>query len=223
MPTALLCAATAQPAFATHGSIAAKHRRVVCQRQTGHTILRRGPVRLFKRSGAVYGCLMGHRSTWQLWASSGDPFEAMSGSVSQVAGRYVAFASRASNQYTYGRAVEVEDLGSGASYTIAEINEEMNIHVTGEPPTPGPWPLEAFRLGPDGRTARLYATYTPPTAGLAERSASPSGQVLDLIGFNGSRQQLATSGPGEIAPSSLAYDGQTVRWTRAGAAESAGV
>jgi hypothetical protein len=180
-------------------------------------------VRVFKRSGTVYGCLIGSRVAQQLWTSSGDPFQAASGAVRQVAGRFIAFVSEGSNQYTRSRAVDVVDLGNGRGYTIAEIEEEMSLHVTGEPPTPGPWPLQTFVLGPDGRTARLYNTYVPPTSALVQATASPAGQVLDLIGFNGLVRQLATSAPGGIPASSLAYDGHTVTWTHDGSSESASV
>jgi hypothetical protein len=87
--------------------------------------------------------------------------------------------------------------------------------ASGEPPTPGPWPLEAFALGSDGRTARLYATF--PTHPNPSYSAAPSGQVLDVIGFHRFRRQLTVSGPGGIAPTSLSYRDHTVTWTQNGA------
>jgi hypothetical protein len=76
--------------------------------------------------------------------------------------------------------------------------------------------VEAFTLGPDGRTARLYDTF----AANASPSATPTGQVLDLIGFHHFRRQLATSSPGGIVPASLAYDGHTVTWTQNGSLQS---
>jgi hypothetical protein len=221
--TAVLYLAGAEPSLGARPHVAVRHGGAICQRKRGHTILHRGVVRLFKGSGTVYGCLRGSRRAWQLWGVSGDPFQAMSGAARQVAGPFVAFLSESSNQYTRWRTLAVEDLRSGASYPIADWEEEMGIHVTAQPPTPGPWPLDAFRLGPDGRTARLYNTYVPPTSALAESMASPAGQILDLIGFDDLQRQLATSAPGGIVSSSLSYDGHTVTWTHNGSVESASV
>jgi hypothetical protein len=91
--------------------------------------------------------------------------------------------------------------------------------ASGDPATPGPWPLEAFALGSDGRTARLYATF--PAHPNPSYDAARSGQVLDLIGFHRFRRQLAVSGPGGIAATSLSYRGHTVTWTQNGAPSSA--
>jgi hypothetical protein len=85
-------------------------------------------------------------------------------------------------------------------------NERKETHkssgeASGEPPTPGPWPLEAFALGSNGRPARLYATFS--TRANLSYNAAPSGQLLAMIGFHRFRRRLAVSGPGEIAGTSF--------------------
>jgi hypothetical protein len=185
------------------------HLHSACQRRHGKTILRRGVVRVFKTSGAVYGCVEGSPR-----------IVALEGSIKQVAGRFLAVEESQSDQYGFEASLAVVDLRSGRSYSVASLSQPMWGEASGEPPTPGPWPLEAFALGSDGRTARLYATFsTHPNPG---DNASPSGQVLDLIGFHRLRRRLAVSGPGEIAATSLSYRDHTVTWTQNGAPRSAG-
>jgi hypothetical protein len=200
---------------------AARHRAIVCQRERGRTILRRGVVRVFKASGTVYGCVKGSSKAWTLWETEMHLTQSKGGAVKQVAGRYVAVETNSENQYGFDHSIDVFDLRDGASYSVAWVAGELGGLTRGEPPTPGPLALEAFVLAPDGRTARLYDTLAPPpNAGAA---AIPTGQVLDLIGFHHFRSQLATSAPGGIEPASLAYDGHTVTWTQNGAPQSASV
>jgi hypothetical protein len=186
----------------------AKHKHLRCQRQHGKTILRRGVVRIFERSGAVYGCLEGSVRIVEL-----------GGSVEQVAGPFVAEEGSQSDQYRYTASLEVVDLRSGRSYVVASLEQPIWGEASGEPATPGTWPLEAFVLGSDGRTARLYDIF--PKHPNPSYDAVPSGQVLDLIGFHHFRRQLAVSGPGEIAAASLSYRDHTVTWTQNGAPRSA--
>ena len=69
-----------------------KHHTIRCQHLRGHTILRRGSVRVFTASGTVYGCLAGRKLAWGLWESEHNLTQARTGSVRQVAGRFLAFA-----------------------------------------------------------------------------------------------------------------------------------
>ena len=186
----------------------ARHKHLRCQRQHGKTILRRGLVRIFESSGALYGCLEGSVRIVEL-----------RGSVEQVAGPFVAEEGSQSDQYRYTASLEVVDLRSGRSYVVASLEQPIWGEASGEPQTPGPWPLEAFALGSDGRTARLYDTFS--TNPNPSYKAAPTGQVLDLIGFHHLRRQLAVSGPGEIAATSLSYQDHTVTWTQNGATHSA--
>jgi hypothetical protein len=208
-----LVACGAQSSSAASGGggvtgVVAKHKQLRCQRQPGKTILRRGVVRVFEISGAVYGCVQGSLRIVEL-----------GGSVEQVAGPFVADEGSQSDQYRYTASLEVVDLRSGRSYVVASLEQPMWGEASGEPSTPGPWPLEAFALGSDGRTARLYTTF--PTHPNPSYNAAPTGQVLELIGFHRFRRQLAASGPGEIAATSLSYRDHTVTWTQNGAPRSA--
>jgi hypothetical protein len=203
--------AEATPVSAAAAANRAKHdRAVLCQRRHGDTILRRGIVRVFGSSGAVYGCVQGSVRVVEF-----------GGSVEQVAGRFVAEEVSKSDQYRYEAWLAVVDLRSGRSYLVASLEQPMWGEASGEPPTPGPWPLEAFALGSDGRTARLYATFS--TNPNPSYNAAPTGQVLDLIDSHHLRRQLAVSGPGGIAPRSLSFRDHTVTWTQNGAPCSASV
>jgi hypothetical protein len=176
----------------------------------------------FKSGGAAYGCVRGSRHAWALWQASHNLYEARSGALTQVNGRFVAVTISSSSQYGASRELAVFDLSSGESYALASISEEEFGHrVIGEPPTPGPWPLEASALGPDGRSARLYDTYAP-SAG-TDYTATATGQVVDLVGLHHFHRQLATSGPGAIVPSSLSYDGHTVSWSESGSPQAVSV
>jgi hypothetical protein len=201
-------AALARPASA------AERRAAVCQHVPGRTLLRRGHVRVFRASDVVYGCVNGSESAWPLWQSS----LRQSGSVAEVNGRFVAVRSRTSDQYEFDLSLDVVDLRSGRRYSIAWESEPLGGGVAGDPSTPGPWPIEAFVLGPDGRTIRLYDKLI---AGASQYSGTVVGQVLNVIGFHHLNRQLATSPPGAIASASLAYDGHKVTWTQNGSPQSA--
>jgi hypothetical protein len=218
----LLVVVTAADA-ASPGRVAetASHRSVVCQHKRGRTILRRGVVRVFKRQGTVYGCVNGSKRAWSLWETQNYLTQSKGGAVKQVAGPYVAVAASTNNQYGFEQSLAVSNLRTGASYAVASVAGELSGVTSGEPATPGPWPLETFVLGPDGRTARLYDTFAPPPN--ANTAAPVTGQVIDLIGFHRFRRQLATSAPGGIARASLGYDGRTVAWTQNGTPQSASV
>jgi hypothetical protein len=219
---ALLTFATGAEAVSHHGAAAAaKQRGVRCQHQRGRTIVRRGVVRVFKRGGTVYGCVQGSKRAWALWETQNYLTQSKGGAVKQVAGPFVAVEASTNNQYGFEQSAAVYDLRSGASYAIAHVAGELAGPTSGEPATPGPWPLETFVLGPDGRTARLYDTFAPPPN--PSTAAPVTGQVLDLIGFHHLRRQLATSAPGGIARTSLGYDGHTVTWTQNGTPQSASV
>jgi hypothetical protein len=194
----------------------AKRRAPVCQRIPGHTMMRRGEVRIFRASGVVYGCVKDSGSAWPLW----EPSPRQSGSVAQVNRQFAAVESRTSDQYKFDVSLDVVDLRSGRSYSIASESEPLGGGVAGDPSTPGPWPIEAFVLGSDGRTVRLYEKFT---AGASEYSGTVVGQVMDVIGFHNFDRRLATSPPGGIAPGSLAYDGPRVTWTQDGTRHTASV
>lgn len=193
--------------------------RVSCGHLRGHTILRHGAVRVFRASGTVYGCLDGRAKAWQLWETESLVTQAKGGAVEQVAGRFLAFGRISSSQYGFSNSSEVVNLASGATYTIGLlVGEEGNL--TASPPSPGPQPLEAFRLGPDGRTLRLYATFRASAKPVS--NAAPSGQVLEVIGFHGYHRPLVSCGPGQIARGSLTYNGRTIGWKQNGVEHSAG-
>jgi len=194
----------------------AQRRAAVCQRRPGHTMMRRGEVRVFRASGVVYGCVKGSLSAWPLWRAS----RRQSGSVAQVNRQFVAVDSRASDQYAFDASLRVFDLRSGRSYSIASESEPLSGGATGDPSTPGPWPVEKFVLGPDGRAVRLYERFT---AAANDYSGTVIGQVLDVIGFHKSARRLATSPPGGIAPGSLTYDGHMVTWTQDGTRRAASI
>jgi hypothetical protein len=155
----------------------------------------------------------------ELWQTEAGGYGGNAGSVKQVAGRFVAVEASQGDQYGFEESLTVVDLRSGSEYSVASLSQPIWGEASGEPATPGPWPLEAFALGSDGRTARLYATFS--THPNPSYDAAPSGQVLDLIGFHHLRRQLAVSGPGEIAATSLSYQDRTVTWTQKGAPRSA--
>ncbi len=190
-----------------------KDRTPACQHQPGHTTFRRGKVRVFSRAGDVYGCLIGDTRRVLLWVNLME----QQSSVKQVAGRYVAVESIVNNQYTYARSLSMIDLANGAGYSIGSLNWPLGGESSGDPRTPGPWPLEAFVLGANGRTARLYGTF----AAGASSSAHPTGQVLDVIGYRHFNRTIATTGASAISPASLTYNGREVTWTQDGAAHSA--
>jgi hypothetical protein len=174
-------------------------------------------VRIFSHSGDVYGCVNGSTRRVWLWETQAES----SGSVTQVAGRFVAVNWMRGDQYEYDRYVDVVDLRSASSYSIAEVTEPISGTPEGNPPTPGPWPLDGFALGSDGRTARLYDTYAANTSSMY--NSAPVRQVLDLVGFHNYRRQLATGDPGAIMPGSLAYHDHTVTWTQDGAPRAVSV
>ena len=194
----------------------AEQRAAVCQRIPGRTMMRQGEVRIFRASGVVYGCVNGSQSAWALW----QPSPTLSGSVAQVNRQFVAVKSQTSDQYEFDASLAVVDLRSGRSYPIASESEPLDGPVTGNPSTPGPWPIEAFALGSDGLAVRLYERFT---AGTSEQSATVVGQVLDVIGFQHLHRWLATSPPGEIAPVSVHYEGHKVTWTQDGSRHAANV
>jgi hypothetical protein len=201
--------------------VLAKHKQlhILCERRHGKTILRRGVVRVFKTSSGAYGCVEGSLRIVSLWGMGPEDWGVSGFPVKQVAGRFIAVQFSAESQYEYAAWVTVVDLRSGSSYTVASLSQPTDEEASGEPPTPGPWPLEAFALGSDGRTARLYDTFS--THPNPSYEAARTGQVLDLVGFHHFRRQLAVSGPGVIAAMSLSYNNQTVTWTQNGAPQSA--
>jgi len=169
---------------------------------------------VFRVKGDVFGCVPGHTRRVALWVKLPE----QRSELDRVAGPYVAVGSTTSNQYTYDRSLYVYDLLNGASYAVAGLSSPMPAlgQTTGSPATPGPWPIEAFALSRDGRTARLYATY----AAGANASAQPDGQLLDVIGPHHFHHTLATTAAGAIAPASLTYHHGTVTWTQGGMDES---
>jgi hypothetical protein len=207
------------PAARRGAASSAAHHAVVCQHRRGHTILRRGAVRVFKASGpiypTVYGCLEGSTRAVPLWevVPGPGPSPDKTGSVKHVAGRFVAVETSTSNQYEYNQALEVFDLRSGASYGISGVQEPID-----EPGGMGAPRLETYVLADNGRTAALYATFA--AAGTSSGS-TPTGQLLEVLGFHDFHQVLATTGPNTIAPASLTFNGQTVSWTQNGEQHSA--
>jgi hypothetical protein len=198
----------------------AAHRPVACQHQAGHTILRRGVVRVFKQVGPdgalVFGCVKGSTRAVMLWEVGPEVAPGVvetSGSVGQVAGRFVAVEATTSNQYEYNSSIEVFDLRSGAHYPIEAVREPID---EGAPP----WAprLERYVLAGDGRTVRLYGPPVSATGapGAPGAPTTPAPQTLDLLGFHHFERQLATGPPGAIAPASLAVHGATVTWTQNG-------
>jgi hypothetical protein len=194
-------------------SRAARPAGIACQRKPGRTVLGRGAIRIFRQSRDVYGCLTGKTRRVLLWVEL--PEQQIS--VAGTAGHDVAVQSVVSNQYTYERSIDVVNLANGTGYSIAGLSWPIDGTPTASPATPGPWPLEAFALGPTGLSARLYATF----AAGSSPAAQPSGQVLDVIGPHGYDRTLATTAAGAIAPSSLAYHGHTVSWVQNGVTQSA--
>lgn len=95
----LTSGASAASAHATSAPAASSvtHHAVVCQRQRGRTILHRGVVRVFKAAGpsypAVYGCVEGSTRRvllWEVGAEIPGAGPERTGSLKQVAGRFVA-------------------------------------------------------------------------------------------------------------------------------------
>jgi hypothetical protein len=197
----------------------AKRRGVSCQRKHGHTIFRHGIVRAFKCSGTVFGCVDGSTSAWPLWGSTDEPYETVSGSILQVSGRFVAFETETGVKGTNDWSIDVMDLRSGAGYPVASWSQVLPFD---EPPSPVKSPLQAFVLGPDGRTACLEEVFDANVAPSASEPF-PTRQVLVLLGFHHFHRRLAISTPGGIVPGSVAYNGHTVTWTQSGSAESAAV
>jgi hypothetical protein len=219
----------ASAAGAPH-SMSAAHHAILCQHQTGRTILRRGAVRVFKQVGPegalVFGCVKGSTRAVVLWEVGPEIAPGVvetTGSVRQVAGRFLAAEATTSNQYAYSQSIEVFDLRSGAHYPVAAVQEPID-----EPAPPGAPRLERFVLAGDGRTVRLYgppanATGRTGATGATGTSTSTTAavQTLDLLGFHHLDRQLATSPPGSIAPASLAVNGDTGTWTQNGEQQSA--
>ncbi len=132
--------------------------------------------------------------------------------MKHVAGPFVAVETSTSNQYEYNEGLEVFDLRSGASYGISGVQEPID-----QPASPEPSHLETYVLAANGRTVALYATF----AAGASSGSTPTGQLLEVLGFHDFHQVLATTGPNTIAPASLAFNGQTASWTQNGEQRSA--
>ncbi len=198
----------------------AAHHAILCQRQAGRTILRRGAVRVFKQTGPegalVFGCVKGSTRAVMLWEVGPEVAPGVvetSGSVGQVAGRFVAAEATTSNQYEYNQSIEVFDLRSGAHYPVIAVREPIDEGAPAWAPR-----LERYLLASDGRTVRLYgppANMTPPP-GAPGADTTPAPQTLDLLGFHHLERQLATGPAGAIAPASLAVKGSTVTWMQNG-------
>ncbi|HTA11770.1 MAG TPA: hypothetical protein VK765_00015 [Solirubrobacteraceae bacterium] len=223
-----LCAAAmlgAVPALASApGALGATHRAPGCRQRRGHTLARRGEVRVYRVSGVVYGCLLGSTHAvmlWELGAQAGGGPPETSGTVKQQQGAFIAVETISGNQYGGSQAVQVFDLENGASYTVAYEESPISGAVSADPPTGGTWPLQAFSLGPDGRVARLYDTLAPAT--MPGSGETVTAQTLDVIGFHGFQLKLASTPPEAIVPSSLVDRGSTVTWTQEGTPHSAGV
>jgi hypothetical protein len=199
---------------------AAAHRPALCQHQVGHTILRRGAVRVFRQSGPqgslVFGCVQGSTRAVMLWEVGPEVAPGVvesTGSVGQVAGRFLTAEATTGNQYEYSQSIEVFDLRSGAHYPIATVREPID-----EPAPPGAPRLERYLLAEDGRTVRLYGPPINATGTTGDSSASTTAatQTLDLLGFHHLDRQLASGPPGAIAPASLALGAGTIAWTQSG-------
>ena len=210
-PALLLCAAGALGGRAQAST--AGHESVPCQRLRGHTIVHRGPVRVYRASGTVFGCLEGRAMAWQLWEAPHGLYQGETGSVRQIEGHFLAYSRHSGNQYGFTESDDVVNLTSGASYTI-DLESEQGGVTSASPATPGPRPLVAFRLGQRGRTLRLYDTYAPSAT--TNLGATPTGETLDVIGFGGYHRALATSPPGTIGGASLSFRGDTVSWRQRG-------
>jgi hypothetical protein len=224
--SAVSAAATASAANRP-ASASAAHHAVVCQRRRGHTILKRGVVRVFKAAGpiypAVFGCVKGSTRAVLLWEVTPGPGPGpeTTGSVKQVAGRFIAVETSTSNQYDYEQGIEVFDLRSGASYAITGMSGSVEEAAGLEPSRPQPPTEEAYVLAPDGRTAALYATYPAPATASGSSSPTATGQLVEVLGFHDFHAVLATTGPNVIPPASLAFNGTTVTWTQDGEQRSA--
>jgi hypothetical protein len=90
---------------------------------------------------------------------------------------------------------------------------------SGEPATPGPWPLEAFALGRDGRTARLYATFA--TRAKPSYNAAPSGQGARDDRLSSPPSPAGGKRPRRNLGDVLSYRDHAVTWTQNGAPRSA--
>ena len=188
------------PSTATGGpERGGKRRAPLCLHKSGRTLERRGPVRIFRTQHGVFGCVKSSRHAWLLGRSP-----------AQIAGPYVAIKQSSSNQYAFQASARVTDLRSGNGYAIYSVYQPISGPYTG---TPSVWPAEAFVLGPDGRTVRLWDTGT----------MTPTGQVLDLIGFRHFARRLATAPPQSIAQRSITYNGRRVSWTKDGTRRSVAV
>ncbi len=215
MATAVF-AALLSPANAATRSRHHRPRPPTCAHQKGPTLLRHGAVRVYTKSGLAYGCLLGSRRKFSLWQIVDAFTTSANGKVEQVVGPYLAYSASSGSQYEADQRDTVIDLRSGHTYSVASVIAPLSGGTTADPPTPGPYPLRTFVLGPDGRSARLYNSY----AAGASPGTAPSGEVLDLIGFRATPQQIASSGPGGIAPGSVTFDGHTVGWTQDGVAHT---
>ncbi|HEV3046875.1 MAG TPA: hypothetical protein VGY13_05885 [Solirubrobacteraceae bacterium] len=211
---------------AAETSAARAHHAVLCQHRHGHTLLRRGAVRVFEAAGPtgadVYGCVKGAANVVSLWEAGPEtPYGGAekSGAVKQVAGRFVAAEALTDNQYEHSSSLTVFDLRDGASYEL-----EGTVEPISQPSPPKATKLERFVLGGDGHTAALYATYAPSAAtatGSPAGQQSPTGQELVLLGFRHFEQVLASGAPASIAPASLAFNGAAVSWSENGVPRSA--
>ncbi len=195
---------------------------VLCQHQRGHTILRRGLVRVLENRAqgrlpgeeAVFGCVLGSPRLVTLWEAGPD----RGGSVERVNGRFVLVQSDVSNQYESSTELTVFDLRSGASYGLGGTSEPLFPLSSYAEERP-----EIYVLASNGRTAILYEKLAVTVAaGLSgPATTTPTGQALVLLGFHHYRSQIATATPSAIEPSSVSFNGQVVSWTQEGAPRSA--
>jgi hypothetical protein len=187
-----------------------------CQRKHGHTVLRRGTIRIFSiTKGSVskgeyfqtgYGCLSGSRKAWKLWEFASDVHQ--TDTVEQVEGPFIALHTTLTVNADFGESLTVFDLRDGAKYSIASIFDQS---VGPQPP----WPVAAYVLGPAGRSLVLAYTF-----GLGPMF-NTTGETLELRGFHHYRRTLATAAPGVINPCSLTYTDHKATWTENGTCHSA--
>ena len=193
-------------ASANAGSLAA------CQLKHGHTVLRRGPVRIFSvktgggRVETGYGCLRGSRKAWKLWEFTLDISQ--TNNVEQVAGTFIALHTTLAVNADFGESLTVFDLRNGSKYSIASIFDQSVGPQT-------PWPIAAYVLGLSGRSFILAYTF-----GIGPMF-NTTGETLEMRGFHHYRRTLATAAPGTINPCSLTYIGHKVTWTENGTCHSA--
>ncbi|HTB50160.1 MAG TPA: hypothetical protein VK701_04215 [Solirubrobacteraceae bacterium] len=97
-----------------------------------------------------------------------------------MSGRFVALEIQTTVKGGNHWLIEVRDLRSGAGYQVAFWEQSLPFD---EPPSPAKSPVQAFVLGPDGRTVYLEEMYdanVAPSAG----EPFPTRQVLVLLGFH---------------------------------------